>query len=63
MSKGMILVAGEVEGERLPGIIEHVIRGRAERLYLWEIHPGIPGRDTVGPWPVAVFASTLTMAS
>lgn len=33
MCKGMILVAGEVEGERLPTIIEDVLRGRAEPLY------------------------------
>ena len=33
MSKGMILVAGEVEGERLPGVVEDVIRGQAEPLY------------------------------
>ncbi len=31
--KGLILVAGEVEGERLPGIVEDVIRGRQEPLY------------------------------
>jgi radical SAM superfamily enzyme YgiQ (UPF0313 family) len=33
MCKGMILVAGEVEGERLPAIVEDVVRGRAEPLY------------------------------
>jgi radical SAM superfamily enzyme YgiQ (UPF0313 family) len=33
MCKGMILVAGEVEGERLPTIVEDVLRGRAEPLY------------------------------
>lgn len=33
MSKGIILVAGEVEGERLPKIVEDVIRKRAEPLY------------------------------
>jgi radical SAM superfamily enzyme YgiQ (UPF0313 family) len=33
MCRGMILVAGEVEGERLPAIVEDVIRGRAEPLY------------------------------
>jgi radical SAM superfamily enzyme YgiQ (UPF0313 family) len=30
---GIVLVAGEVEGERLPSIIEDVLRGRAEPLY------------------------------
>ena len=30
---GITLVAGEVEGDRLPGIVEDVIRGRAEPLY------------------------------
>ncbi len=33
MSKGMILVAGEVEGERLPKIVEDVLQGRSEPLY------------------------------
>ncbi len=33
MSKGIILVAGEVEGERLPGIVQDVIEGRQEPLY------------------------------
>ena len=33
MCRGMILVAGEVEGERLPAIVEDVLRGRAEPLY------------------------------
>jgi radical SAM superfamily enzyme YgiQ (UPF0313 family) len=33
MCKGMILVAGEVEGERLPAIVEDVLRERAEPLY------------------------------
>ncbi|MBI1808090.1 MAG: radical SAM protein [Ignavibacteria bacterium] len=33
MSKGIILVAGEVEGGRLAAIVEDVIRGRAEPLY------------------------------
>lgn len=33
MCKGITLVAGEVEGERLPGIVEDVLRGRAEPLY------------------------------
>ncbi len=33
MSKGITLVAGEVEGERLPVVVEDVIRGRAEPLY------------------------------
>jgi len=33
MGKGMILVAGEVEGARLPGIVEDVLRGCAEPLY------------------------------
>ncbi|MGH2568227.1 MAG: radical SAM protein, partial [Bacteroidota bacterium] len=33
MVKGIILVAGEVEGGRLPAIIEDVVRGRAEPLY------------------------------
>ncbi|MBI4546918.1 MAG: radical SAM protein [Ignavibacteriae bacterium] len=31
--KGIILVAGEVEGDRLPAIVEDVIRGEAEPLY------------------------------
>ena len=33
MGKGMILVAGEVEGGRLPGIVEDVLSGCAEPLY------------------------------
>ncbi len=33
MCKGITLVAGEVEGERLPTIVEDVLRGRAEPLY------------------------------
>jgi hypothetical protein len=33
MEKGIVLVAGEVEGTRLPDIIEDVLRGRAEPLY------------------------------
>ncbi len=33
MSKGIILVAGEVEGERLPAVVEDVIRGRAKPMY------------------------------
>ena len=33
MSKGIILVAGEVENDRLPAIVEDVIRGCAEPLY------------------------------
>jgi len=33
MCKGMILVAGEVEGDRLPTIVEDVLRGQAEPLY------------------------------
>jgi radical SAM superfamily enzyme YgiQ (UPF0313 family) len=33
LCKGIILVAGEVEGERLPAIVEDVVRGRAEPLY------------------------------
>ena len=33
LSNGIILVAGEVEGGRLPGIVEDVVRGRAEPLY------------------------------
>ena len=33
LSNGIILVAGEVEGGRLPAIIEDVVRGRAEPLY------------------------------
>jgi radical SAM superfamily enzyme YgiQ (UPF0313 family) len=33
MSRGTILVAGEVEGERLPTVVEDVLRGRAEPLY------------------------------
>ena len=31
--KGITLVAGEVEGDRLPGVVEDIIRGRAEPLY------------------------------
>jgi hypothetical protein len=33
MCRGMTLVAGEVEGERLPAVVEDVLRGRAEPLY------------------------------
>jgi radical SAM superfamily enzyme YgiQ (UPF0313 family) len=33
LSKGIILVAGEVEGGRLPTIVEDVLRRRAEPLY------------------------------
>jgi radical SAM superfamily enzyme YgiQ (UPF0313 family) len=33
MTRGIVLVAGEVEGERLPSVVEDVIRGRAEPLY------------------------------
>ncbi len=33
MCKGITLVAGEVEGERLPSIVEDVLRQRAEPLY------------------------------
>lgn len=33
LSKGIIHVAGEVEGGRLPAIVEDVIRGKAEPLY------------------------------
>ncbi|MDP3986059.1 MAG: radical SAM protein [Candidatus Veblenbacteria bacterium] len=33
MDKGVILVAGEVEGDRLPTIIEEVVLGRARKLY------------------------------
>ncbi len=33
MSNGIILVAGEVEGERLPAVVEDVLRGHAEPLY------------------------------
>ena len=33
MSDGLILVAGEVEGGRLPGIVEDLLRNRAEPLY------------------------------
>lgn len=33
MSNGIILVAGEVEGERLPAVVEDVVRGKAEPLY------------------------------
>ncbi|MEW6510186.1 MAG: radical SAM protein [Bacteroidota bacterium] len=33
MSSGITLVAGEVEGGRLPAIVEDVVRGRAEPLY------------------------------
>ncbi len=33
LSKGIILVAGEVEGGRLPAIVADVVRGQAEPLY------------------------------
>ena len=33
MCRGITLVAGEVEGDRLPAIVEDVLRGRAEPLY------------------------------
>jgi radical SAM superfamily enzyme YgiQ (UPF0313 family) len=33
MAKGITLVAGEVEGGRLSGIVEDVLRGRAQPLY------------------------------
>jgi len=33
MTKGITLVAGEVEGDRLPAIVEDVIRGEAQPLY------------------------------
>jgi radical SAM superfamily enzyme YgiQ (UPF0313 family) len=33
MTNGIVLVAGEVEGDRLPGIVEDVIRGNPEPLY------------------------------
>jgi radical SAM superfamily enzyme YgiQ (UPF0313 family) len=33
LCRGMILVAGEVEGDRLPAIVEDVLRGQAEPLY------------------------------
>jgi radical SAM superfamily enzyme YgiQ (UPF0313 family) len=33
MTRGMILVAGEVEGERLPRVVEDVLRGEAQPLY------------------------------
>jgi hypothetical protein len=33
MCQGMILVAGEVEGGRLPAVVEDVLRGRPEPLY------------------------------
>ena len=33
MCKGIILVAGEVEGDRLPSVVEDVLRGRPEPLY------------------------------
>lgn len=33
MGNGIVLVAGEVEGERLPTIVEDVLRERAEPLY------------------------------
>jgi radical SAM superfamily enzyme YgiQ (UPF0313 family) len=33
MCQGITIVAGEVEGDRLPSIVEDVIRGRAEPLY------------------------------
>ena len=41
MSKGIILVAGEVEGERLPGIVEDVLKGQAgAALQFPESHAG-----------------------
>ena len=33
LCRGIILVAGEVEGDRLPHVVEDVLRGRAEPLY------------------------------
>jgi len=33
MSKGIILVAGEVEGGRLPAIVEDIVQGQAKPLY------------------------------
>ncbi|MCC6396800.1 MAG: radical SAM protein [Bacteroidetes bacterium] len=33
LCRGIILVAGEVEGERLPSIVEDVLRGQARPLY------------------------------
>ncbi|HEX9007411.1 MAG TPA: radical SAM protein, partial [Bacteroidota bacterium] len=33
LCRGIILVAGEVEGERLPTIVEDVVRGRTQPLY------------------------------
>jgi hypothetical protein len=33
MSRGITLVAGEVEGGRLPAIVEDIIRGRSQPLY------------------------------
>ncbi len=33
MSKGITLVAGEVEGGRLPAVVEEVLRGRSQALY------------------------------
>lgn len=33
LCKGITLVAGEVEGDRLPGIVEDIVRGHAEPFY------------------------------
>ena len=33
MSRGIVLVAGEAEGERLPSVVEDLLTGRAEPLY------------------------------
>lgn len=33
LTRGISLVAGEVEGDRLPALVEDVLRGRAEPLY------------------------------
>ncbi|HEY4612870.1 MAG TPA: radical SAM protein [Bacteroidota bacterium] len=38
LSNGIILVAGEVEGERLPTIVKDVLRGEAKPLYNY-LHP------------------------
>ncbi len=33
LCRGIVLVAGEVEGDRLPSVVEDVIKGKAEPLY------------------------------
>ncbi len=44
MAKGIVLVAGEVEGDRLPTVIEDVVRGRQEPLYNYLNHTPDLGR-------------------